>query len=63
MNGIEVTCVEYRKKYPGRRILFVDTPGFDDTERSDMEVLEIIGDWLKNTCVPSNPSFGNGGAN
>ncbi|KAJ3567471.1 hypothetical protein NP233_g6348 [Leucocoprinus birnbaumii] len=34
---------------PGRDIVLVDTPGFDDTTRSDMEILTMISDWLKNT--------------
>ncbi|KAF9447343.1 hypothetical protein P691DRAFT_671729 [Macrolepiota fuliginosa MF-IS2] len=29
------------------RIVLVDTPGFDDKELSDLEVLEIISDWFK----------------
>ncbi|KAF9528234.1 P-loop containing nucleoside triphosphate hydrolase protein [Crepidotus variabilis] len=33
----------------GDRLVLVDTPGFNDTERSDMEILEIIGDWLRKT--------------
>lgn len=28
------------------RLVLLDTPGFDDTHRSDMEVLQIIADWL-----------------
>jgi hypothetical protein len=35
-------------KYANRLVL-VDTPGFDDTHRSDMEILQMISDWLKNT--------------
>ena len=31
----------------GDRLVLVDTPGFDDTDRSDMEILTLIGDWLK----------------
>ncbi|KAF9469800.1 P-loop containing nucleoside triphosphate hydrolase protein [Collybia nuda] len=30
-------------------VVFVDTPGFDDTERSDVEILEMIADWLNKT--------------
>lgn len=33
----------------GDRLVLVDTPGFDDTERSDMEVLRLIADWLRKT--------------
>ncbi|KAK0711821.1 P-loop containing nucleoside triphosphate hydrolase protein [Lasiosphaeris hirsuta] len=30
----------------GHHIILVDTPGFDDDERSDVEILEIIAKWL-----------------
>ncbi|KAK3357920.1 P-loop containing nucleoside triphosphate hydrolase protein [Lasiosphaeria hispida] len=30
----------------GRSIIMVDTPGFDDDERSDVEILESIAEWL-----------------
>ena len=33
----------------GENIVLVDTPGFDDTYRSDVTILELIGDWLKKT--------------
>lgn len=33
-------------KYSGRTIHFVDTPGFDDTKRSDTEVLRELASWL-----------------
>ncbi|KAF8132017.1 hypothetical protein EV363DRAFT_1164405 [Boletus edulis] len=32
-----------------RNVVLVDTPGFDDTERSDAEILRSIADWLKVT--------------
>ncbi|EKM78780.1 hypothetical protein AGABI1DRAFT_114372 [Agaricus bisporus var. burnettii JB137-S8] len=40
-----------RVKHPGYddRIVLVDTPGFDDTTRSDMEILQIISEWLQKT--------------
>ncbi|KAI6107658.1 P-loop containing nucleoside triphosphate hydrolase protein [Pisolithus croceorrhizus] len=31
----------------GRRYMFVDTPGFDDTYRSDREILRTIAEWLE----------------
>ncbi|KAF7771738.1 hypothetical protein Agabi119p4_6049 [Agaricus bisporus var. burnettii] len=31
------------------RIVLVDTPGFDDTTRSDMEILQIISEWMQKT--------------
>jgi len=33
----------------GENVVLVDTPGFDDTYRSDVTILELIGDWLKKT--------------
>jgi hypothetical protein len=32
-----------------RRIVFVDTPGFDDTNISDLDILRMVADWLKLT--------------
>ncbi|KDR82096.1 hypothetical protein GALMADRAFT_115026, partial [Galerina marginata CBS 339.88] len=37
--------IKNHRKY-GDRIVLVDTPGFDDTEKSDLEILRIISDWL-----------------
>ncbi|KAJ3502786.1 hypothetical protein NLJ89_g8729 [Agrocybe chaxingu] len=37
----------------GDRLVFVDTPGFDDTDRSDMEILRMIGKWLQRTYEAS----------
>ncbi|KAL4078009.1 P-loop containing nucleoside triphosphate hydrolase protein [Scleroderma citrinum] len=31
----------------GERYMFVDTPGFDDTYRSDREILRTIAEWLE----------------
>jgi hypothetical protein len=31
---------------PSRRIVFVDTPGFDDTYVADAEILKHIAVWL-----------------
>ncbi|KAK1832961.1 GTPase IMAP family member 4 [Podospora conica] len=30
----------------GRQILLIDTPGFDDDDRSDVEILEDMGEWM-----------------
>lgn len=38
-----------RLPFPGLSLCFVDTPGFDDTNRSDLDVLKLISDWLMNT--------------
>jgi len=38
----------------GSRIVLVDTPGFEDSKRSDEEILKLIGEWLKKTYVKLN---------
>ncbi|KAK3383002.1 hypothetical protein B0T24DRAFT_30032 [Lasiosphaeria ovina] len=38
-----------RERIRGRRVIFVDTPGFDDTTRSNTEVLREIASWLADT--------------
>ena len=49
---------------PKKNIVLIDTPGFDDTTRSDMEILSMISHWLKTTYVvffvflSRTPSFG-----
>ena len=38
---------EFEVKDPdGRDVVFVDTPGFDDTYKSDIEILTQIAEWL-----------------
>jgi len=32
-------------------ICFVDTPGFDDTNGTDLQILKMISDWLNNMYV------------
>jgi predicted GTPase len=32
-----------------KEIVLIDTPGFDDTTRSDLEVLRMIAEWLNQT--------------
>ncbi|KAJ3570350.1 hypothetical protein NP233_g4464 [Leucocoprinus birnbaumii] len=46
-SDIQATRVRHRKY--GDRIVLVDTPGFDDTHRSDMEILTLINEWLERT--------------
>jgi len=46
-----VRAIRIKVAIPGsnEEIVLVDTPGFDDTHRSDLEILEMIADWLKDT--------------
>jgi GTPase Era involved in 16S rRNA processing len=46
----EVCAISY--PYPddsGRNIVFLDTPGFDDSSRADYDILDSISKWLKKT--------------
>jgi len=38
----------------GRRVILIDTPGFDDTNVSDAEILNMIGAFLATTWVLSS---------
>jgi len=40
-----------KMSYLGYNIVFVDTPGFDDTKRSDSDILKMISDWLATMYV------------
>jgi len=33
----------------GRKVIIVDTPGFDDSEGMDYEILKAIARWLEET--------------
>ena len=41
-----VRCLDAQQD---RRIVLVDTPGFDDTNISDFNILQVVADWLKFT--------------
>ncbi|KAF9449500.1 hypothetical protein P691DRAFT_667336 [Macrolepiota fuliginosa MF-IS2] len=43
----EVQCTILEKYEGNRNLVVVDTPGFDDTEGSDMEILDMISTWLE----------------
>lgn len=38
-------------KLNGREVTLIDTPGFDDTSRSDTDILAMIGAYLSQTSV------------
>jgi hypothetical protein len=46
--NIHAVRVLYHVEF-GDRLVLVETPGFDDAARSDIEILELIGNWLKKT--------------
>ena len=45
-----------KMSFPDYEIVFVDTPGFDNTTISDSEILKMISDWLGKTYVVLEPS-------
>lgn len=46
---IEATRMQLPGDPKGRDIVLVDTPGFDGTETSDMDILQVINKWLEKT--------------
>ncbi|KIM82902.1 hypothetical protein PILCRDRAFT_820197 [Piloderma croceum F 1598] len=45
----DIRAVRVNHPIDGRPVVFVDTPGFDDTYKSDLEVLTMIAEWLVKT--------------
>jgi hypothetical protein len=45
--GIKAVPVAYQTA----RVVFIDTPGFDDTKVSDTDILERICEWLITTSA------------
>jgi predicted GTPase len=45
----DIRAIEVLHPVTGEPVVFVDTPGFDDTCKSDTEVMEMITDWLVKT--------------
>jgi len=37
----------YNHRVHGDRLVLVDTPGFDDTNKSDLEILQMVSNWLQ----------------
>lgn len=47
INVVKLDCV-----YPlDLDIVFLDTPGFDDTSNSDTEIMDMLSKWLNKTWV------------
>jgi len=44
---LDIRCVRFLHPTHGRSIVFVDTPGFDGAEKSEIEILEVITEGLK----------------
>ena len=48
----EIKAVRVRVPDEDIDIVLVDTPGFDDTYKSDYEILQMISEWIKQVWVP-----------
>ncbi|KAJ3574180.1 hypothetical protein NP233_g1925 [Leucocoprinus birnbaumii] len=47
----DVRALRVRNPDTNKDIILVDTPGFDDTYKSDLEILQLISKWLEKTGV------------
>ena len=45
----DIRAVRVSHPLSGHPMVFVDTPGFDDTYKTDTEILSIIANWLVTT--------------
>ena len=43
---VEVTAVKFWDPVTMGHVVLVDTPGFDDMGKSDLDILTMISDWL-----------------
>ncbi|KAG6382119.1 P-loop containing nucleoside triphosphate hydrolase protein [Boletus reticuloceps] len=45
----DVRAIRFVDQESGRRVVLVDTPGFNDTFKSDIDILDMISDWLNSS--------------
>ncbi|KAF8420558.1 hypothetical protein L210DRAFT_3491413 [Boletus edulis BED1] len=45
----DVRAIRFLHQESGRNVVLVDTPGFNDTFKSDLEILNTISDWLNSS--------------
>ena len=50
---VAVTLPEDHASWPNRRLILVDTPGLNDTERDEFEIFRKISVWLASAFVTS----------
>jgi hypothetical protein len=48
-----ITLPADHETWPNRRLVLVDTPGFNDTQRGEWEILRKISVWLASALVSS----------
>ena len=44
---IIINPIPNRPELRGYRLVLLDTPGFDNTEEEDVEILKRVAEWLK----------------
>lgn len=49
----EINVTKYEVE--GSNVVLVDTPGFDDTRKSDLDILKLISDWLNTEYQTTRP--------
>ena len=61
-NGLRSCTDEVHVSSPftlgGRTVTLIDTPGFDDTSKTDTDILKLIASFLEVTCVITLASLG-----
>ncbi|KAF8441313.1 P-loop containing nucleoside triphosphate hydrolase protein [Boletus edulis BED1] len=45
----DILAIRFRDQESGRHVVLVDTPGFDDAFKSDLDILNMISDWLNSS--------------
>lgn len=59
-HGLQSSTAEVsvtKLEYPGVNLCFVDTPGFDNTNGFDIDILKSVGKWLSTTYVTLKDSL------
>ena len=51
LEAVELDMTPYSNLLGNYQIIIVDTPGFDDTLKSDVAILKKIAEWLKESFV------------
>jgi len=49
LTSVKLEPSKHLKNLKGHRVVVVDTPGFDDTDVGDVEILRRIAKWLEDS--------------
>ncbi|PPQ96072.1 hypothetical protein CVT26_004704 [Gymnopilus dilepis] len=58
LEAVQLDMTPYAKLLGNYQIVIVDTPGFDDTLKSDVAILKKIAEWLKESYQKDNAVLG-----